>query len=497
MTLTNRHGWYMTTCSIWILLVVGIHAESILPGWGYDTVTRESAPFGASVFIGGFWDLEPDIDGPGTPGRCEQALENIEEIGGIRKVQFTPTFFWDDVGPLDPPMGFDSSCSGADLNTYYCYNRFAATKVKHFCYQRDPNAKSCEEVTEEEMERFSTLFGRCVQKAVDMGFDIEVNVRVDDGKSLEGWRNTLLFDPLETYGSYSYETAILNPIADILGGLESYDGQLSMTVLGEMGATMFFYPTEWSLLLERMRERIDSKRPGLPKVKLGIQQNNSKFCGCYAVGFVGKHEEYMKMLADGFDPVSLGINLTAVKQLYRDADYLGISAYIPMTSATSIELCDYEGLLRRTDEELAFFDLSLEEITETTAIHYAETGIGGGAAQDGRTPARTANEAAFYPYWGIQGPHRCDLDPFKMCECDMVTGECGSPNPVRDYRRDFYQGFSDYLNNQGGCEYSNAIEVVYIWGTGSWDVLGVYTPDRSWMDPVVTEIIRNHNQDVV
>jgi hypothetical protein len=27
-------------------------------------------------------------------------------------VQFTPTFFWDDVGPLDPPMGFDSSCAG-------------------------------------------------------------------------------------------------------------------------------------------------------------------------------------------------------------------------------------------------------------------------------------------------------------------------------------------------------------------------------------------------
>ncbi len=390
-----------------------------------------------------------------------------------------------------------SNYAGSDLNTYYCYNRFGATEVKHFCYQRDPNAKSCDEVTEEEIERFSTAFGKCVQKAVDMGFDIEVNVRVDDGRTLEGWRNTLLFNPTTEYGTYSYETAILNPIADILSGLDSYDKQISMTVLGEMGATMFFYPEEWSGVLERMRARIDSKRPNSPGVKLGIQQNNSKFCGCYAVGFVGKHEEYMKLLAEGFDPVALGINLDQVRQLYKDADYLGISAYLPMTSANDIELCDYEGLLHRTDDELAYFGLSLEEITKTTAIHYAETGVGGGAAQDGRTPAKTADEAAFYPYWGIQGPHTCELDPFKMCECDMMTGECSAPNPVREYRRDFYQGFSEYLRNKGACEYSNAIEVVYIWGTGSWDVLGVYNPDRSWMDPVVTETLRRHNTNAI
>lgn len=378
------------------------------------------------------------------------------------------------------------------MNTYYCYNRFNATQVKHFCYQRNPDAKACEEVTDEEIERFTIAFGTCVQKAVDMGFDIEVNVRVDDGRALEGWRNTLLFDPTEEYGRWSYETAILNPIADILAGLDSYDKQISLTVFGEMGATMFFYPEAWLGILDRMRERIDSKRPNAPKVKLGIQQNNSKFCGCYAVGFVGKHAEYMKLLADGFDPVALGADVDNVKQLYKNADYLGISAYIPMTSADDFELCDYEGLLKKTDDELSYFGLSLAEITETTAIHYAETGVGGGAAQDGRTPASTADQAAFYPYWGIQGPHRCDLDPFKMCECDQVTGACGSDNPVRDYRRNFYQGFSDYLN-QGGCEYSNTIEVVYIWGTGSWDVLGVYNPDRSWMDPVVTDIIRSHN----
>jgi hypothetical protein len=34
-------------------------------------------------------------------------------------------------------------------------------------------------------------------------------------------------------------------------------------------------------------------------------------------------------------------------------------------------------------------------------IHWIEWGLGGGASQDGRTPARTALEAAYWPYWGI------------------------------------------------------------------------------------------------
>lgn len=37
---------------------------------------------------------------------------------GVRQLQFVPTLFWVDEGPLNPPPGFDSSCKGSDLSTY-------------------------------------------------------------------------------------------------------------------------------------------------------------------------------------------------------------------------------------------------------------------------------------------------------------------------------------------------------------------------------------------
>ncbi len=43
-----------------------------------------------------------------------------------------------------------------------------------------------------------------------------VNARVDDGRALGGWRNTLNFDPAQRYGRFSYEEAILNPLADAM-----------------------------------------------------------------------------------------------------------------------------------------------------------------------------------------------------------------------------------------------------------------------------------------
>ena len=40
-------------------------------------------------------------------------------------------------------------------------------------------------------------------------------------------------------------------------------------------------------------------------------------------------------------------------------------------------------------------------------IHFIEFGVGGGTSQAGDTPARTASEAAWYPYFGIFGAYRC------------------------------------------------------------------------------------------
>lgn len=38
-------------------------------------------------------------------------------------------------------------------------------------------------------------------------------------------------------------------------------------------------------------------------------------------------------------------------------------------------------------------------------IHFIEFGVGGGITQEGTEPARTAAEAAYYPYFGIFGAY--------------------------------------------------------------------------------------------
>jgi predicted alpha-1,6-mannanase (GH76 family) len=46
-------------------------------------------------------------------------------------------------------------------------------------------------------------------------------------------------------------------------------------------------------------------------------------------------------------------------------------------------------------------------------------------------------------------------------------------------------------------KYKFRIDGVFLWSTGSWDVLAVYpestTADGSYFDPVVAEIIEKHN----
>jgi hypothetical protein len=57
-----------------------------------------------------------------------------------------------------------------------------------------------------------------LQAAVAAGFDLAVNMHVDDatGGGLGGWRNTLNFSLRQKYGGLSYEEVVLYPIADAI-----------------------------------------------------------------------------------------------------------------------------------------------------------------------------------------------------------------------------------------------------------------------------------------
>ena len=465
-----------------------------------------SATFGGVVFVGGLYDLNRYIDGDILPlslSRCEAAVDEAVEIG-LAKVAFLPTAYWLDSGPADPPPGFDPLCReyASDLNGYYCYDRYRVTNVSHFCLSRtaeDVIKHSCQEPTAREMRVWQLLMARCIHRASEKGLDIEINIRVDDGRTLQGWRNTILFSPTTLYGQYSYETAFIEPLVEILSTTD-YKSKISLTVAGEMGASLTHYADQWLDVISRVREQLNAARQpkGAPPIQVGVQINHNKVCGCHSVGFVGSYEDYLSTY-ESFDTSALNIDVDSFVHLLKKSDFVGISAYIAIEDPYSIRSCEFEELLARLDDELVFFNTSIADITNAgTRIQFSETGVGGGASQDGRTPATSASEAAQRPYWGIQGPPNANRsnDPFRLDLCDS-TGNCLDRNEIREYRRSFYRAFSDYLTGQGDCAYDGYIDDVFLWSTGSWDVVGLYRPDRNWVDPVVIQTIVEHNAAVM
>jgi hypothetical protein len=432
-------------------------------------------------------------------------LTNFPHVGrsstaeiGLSKLAFVPTVYWLDEGPIDPPANFDPSCQefGRNLGGFYCYDRYRSTKVSHFCIERtseDIVKHTCQEPHPTQITRWQSLLARCINRALGKGFSVEVNLRVDDGRTLDGWRNTILFSPTIIYGNYSYSTAFIEPLVEILSSTD-YVGAVSLTVAGEMGASLVHYADEWLGLVNLARDQISRARPGSKSPSVGIHLNNNKLCGCHSVGFVGSYEEFIVSF-ESFDPEALGIDVDAFVNLLKGSDYVGISAYVSVSDPESIGPCDFEELLIRLDDELKFFNTSLADITSAgTRIQYSETGTGGGASQDGRTPATSVAEAARRPYWGIQGPPKEDgsNDPFRMDLCD-ASGACSDTNEIREWRRTFYRAFSEYLAGEGGCPWSEYVDDVFLWATGSWDVLGLYVPDRGWADSVVIEQLVAHN----
>jgi hypothetical protein len=89
-------------------------------------------------------------------------VDRVVSYKNIKHIQFVPTLYWWDKGPAKPyPEGFDPSCAGADLSTYYSYSRFNATEVYHWCFVRENGA--CPEVSTTELEIFKENVGKCIK----------------------------------------------------------------------------------------------------------------------------------------------------------------------------------------------------------------------------------------------------------------------------------------------------------------------------------------------
>jgi hypothetical protein len=144
--------------------------------------------------------------------------------------------------------------------------------------------------------------------------------------------------------------------------------------------------------------------------------------------------------------------------------------------------------MRQLDRELHVMDISLLKLTQKRSLVLNEFGFGGGIDQNGGVPARTGEQVGKFSYFGIFGPYRRLVDPWRTWTPESEDV------PARTFLRQVYQMTSSYLR-AGGLNYR--VDAMFLWGCASWDQLGVhpgsYSEQGSYREQGVVAIVSEHN----
>eukprot|EP00887_Chlorella_sp_A99_P004275 scaffold15.g4275.t1 len=449
--------------------------------------------FAGTVYVGGTQDLRVD---PSTgQSKCSLLVDSAADGRfGFTRLQFLVSQSWVDSGPRHPPPGW-AGCANYTLSDYYCFSRFNSTEVVFYSYGRDDSRRNVP-VDQAQIDEFEQLLQACFEHAVDRGFDIAVNVHADDGMQMNGWRNTLAFDPLEPFGNFSYVDAFLSPIADALAAAlrRRPTTRVWLALQGEMGATVFFYPWSWVEVADQVGRKAlpvpgpialpaasrAAARRGLPRavpamrglgvsslwarhwgcwaqireqiarglppgssdhrVQLGFGINNSKLCGCVLADVVD-YDVYLEEFAKLWPSMQDWVDTDGLRQAFMSMDFVGISAYVPQKKVFGFQPCEMENLMKaragavRMDVEFAYYNLTLKELND------AGYGIGGGISQNGDQKATTAEQAACIVVClrSNQIIRTCILGIYGHYRRELDPWTTWEPesyhNPVRDYMR--------------------------------------------------------------
>lgn len=289
----------------------------------------------------------------------------------------------------------------------------------------------------------------CFAKAVERGMDIAVLLHLNPYGPNQEWRNSFDFDPLVPIAGFSYQDGFFRTVIEALENVVPPDHPVEISVQGEMGTTVFRYPDSWRKLIETAKAR-----GKLKNVHFGISLNFLGVAGKAAPGT--------------FDP-------EAMKRLWSACDFIGISMYQAVSQppvATDFDLA--VGLFAGEFHGLGC------PLPADKPLHFVEVGIGGGglSSKDWQPifPAKIPAEAARAPYLGSSEPSK--------------------PSPwadpaLRELRTAYYVGLCDYLAKTRA---RYPVKRAYLWGSGSWDPLGL--EDERFADQEIISSIRTHNRNV-
>ncbi|EFJ48011.1 hypothetical protein VOLCADRAFT_91598 [Volvox carteri f. nagariensis] len=393
----------------------------------------------------------------------------------------------------------------------------------------------CISVNEASIASFKAGMELCFRRAIEEGLGISIVPHLDDGgrrvahlalntafiiqrKGYEfnlhltaAWRNGLLFNPKQKYGGFSYQEVMLNPTVDALAAAlaakPAWVDPLPVWIAlqGEMSATVLYHPREYLQLVEEMRERLlmGMRRAGAPDsyIKVGVSFNFNKVTQVNTGGGAGGGSAASVLSRFvGFGPFGSAVtsamtgrglrqaaaasfDLRALQDLFEKIDFLGISAYaalddpnFPMTALQNAAFTFFGEM--RNDVGL---DAAAILRRRRIDLHYSEFGMGGGASPLGTVPARSPEQAARMPFYGIIKTH--------MQTCRRF------PRQMKSFLHSFFRKTMDWLAQGGGPTYF--VSHCFLWGMGSWDVLGIYpestTPQGSYRDATVVQAVQTHN----
>lgn len=287
-------------------------------------------------------------------------------------------------------------------------------------------------------------------RMVERNLDISILPHIDAGGKVRAWRNSVDFDPLESYGGYSYADLVLTTIVEALAGTVSSHTHIDLALSGEMGTSLFRYPDSYRAIIRQLRSRGELK-----DLRIGISLNHNSIAGrAYATGVKGA--------------VTAGEQRRQMQSLIDDCDFVGISFYSPTSVSPTTE-----DFVRGIERYMAEFNGYGLKVPTTKPLQFSEVGIGGGRLRIDESP-----------------------DPVKAAQSPWEGAGTRRDNPwrhevMRKLRLEFHKALLEFLREQPASWHVSA---AFLWSMSSWDPVGFREPE--FADPEIAASIERHNRAV-
>uniref|UniRef100_A0A383VZ49 GH18 domain-containing protein n=1 Tax=Tetradesmus obliquus TaxID=3088 RepID=A0A383VZ49_TETOB len=425
------------------------------------TEIRQGTEISPTVMIYGFPDMESDTG----PRPCQKAISNSKGLNA-KRINFMITVY------------------GVHKGRYF--DRF---------YYKDRKSVMLP-VEASQTARYRQGLEKCFKAALDAGFTgIHILAHVDVfDQSLSSrtlWRNVVLFSPTapaadSSSGSYSYTDALLQPAAEALNNVINRETTVEFTLAGEQGLSVWSYPRDYTQAMQRMRSILS--RGGLDPSRhtFGVSFNYDKVCGCVEPEErdpIRYNNTYMERYKRAAPWIKKNIDVEGVKQLLDASDFIGLSSYAPLPA--NLTQASMEVSIETAAFEMQPFGIDLKSylFAKGKPLVYSEQGIGG--CTDNKRLPPSLDYIRVHPFSGCGGSYSSQLDPWKVPE-------------YQAYRRKLYQLLADWAAVGGGPQYR--VDGIYVWNSGSWDVMGVNpsstTREGTYADSVIKGYVQQLNAAV-